>query len=67
MKDCPYDNAVAEATFKVFKTEFLKRTHFSSLEQFALEIDDYINWFNNIRIYGILGYLTPKEFKLQPS
>lgn len=22
MKGCPYDNAVAEATFKVFKTEF---------------------------------------------
>ena len=24
MKGCPYDNAVAEATFKIIKTEFVK-------------------------------------------
>ena len=28
MKGCPYDNAVAEATFKVFKTEFANQLHF---------------------------------------
>ena len=28
MKGCPYDNAVAEATFKVFKTEFANRSSF---------------------------------------
>jgi len=66
MKGCPYDNAVAEATFKVFKTEFANGAHFSSLEQLALELDDYVHWFNNIRIHGTLGYLTPMEFKLQP-
>ncbi|MEG0473805.1 MAG: IS3 family transposase [Solibacillus sp.] len=63
MKGCPYDNAVAEATFKVFKTEFANQAHFSSLEQLALELDDYVHWFNNIRIHGTLGYLTPVEFK----
>lgn len=26
-KGCPYDNAVAEATFKIFKTEFANQTH----------------------------------------
>ncbi|MGA3603276.1 IS3 family transposase [Lysinibacillus agricola] len=66
MKGCPYDNAVAEATFKVFKTEFANGAHFSSLEQLALELDDYVHWFNNIRIHGTLGYLTPVEFKQQP-
>lgn len=30
-KGCPYDNEVAEAMFKVFKTEFANRAHFSSL------------------------------------
>ncbi len=65
MKGCPYDNAVAEATFKVFKTEFANGAHFSSLEQLALELDDYVHWFNNIRIHGTLGYLTPVEFKQQ--
>lgn len=32
MKGCPYDNAVAEATFKIFKTEFTKNYSFESLE-----------------------------------
>ncbi|MDW8517594.1 MULTISPECIES: IS3 family transposase [Priestia] len=66
MKGCPYDNAVAEATFKVFKTEFANGAHFSSLEQLALELNDYVHWFNNIRIHGTLAYLTPAEFKQQP-
>lgn len=65
MKGCPYDNAVAEAMFKVFKTEFAKGAHFTSLEQLALELGDYVHWFNNIRIHGTLGYLTPVEFKQQ--
>ena len=62
-KGCPYDNAVAEAMFKVFKTEFANGAHFSSLEQLALELDDYVHWFNHLRIHGTLGYLTPVEFK----
>lgn len=36
MKGCPYDNAVAEATFKIFKTEFAKNYHFESLEHLEL-------------------------------
>ncbi|MFY0521554.1 IS3 family transposase, partial [Lysinibacillus sp. UGB7] len=39
--------------------------HFSTLEQLALELDDTVHWFNNIRIHGTLGYLTPVEFKQQ--
>ncbi|KHD84088.1 integrase, partial [Heyndrickxia ginsengihumi] len=27
------------------------------------ELDDYVHWFNNIRIHGTLGYLTPIEYK----
>ncbi|WP_432418800.1 IS3 family transposase [Cytobacillus spongiae] len=65
MKGCPYDNAVAEAMFKVFKIEFANGAHFSSLEQLALELNDYVHWFNNIRIHGTLGYVTPVEFRKQ--
>ena len=36
MKGCPYDNAVAEATFKIFKTEFANNYHFYSLEQLEI-------------------------------
>lgn len=63
MKGCPYDNAVAEATFKIFKTEFANNYHFESLEQLELMLSDYVNWFNNFRIHSTLGYLSPKQFK----
>ena len=51
MKGCPYDNAMAEATFKVVKTEFANQAHFTSLEQLDLELDDYVHWIiiGNIR------------------
>ena len=52
-----------EATFKIFKTEFTKHYHFESLEELAIKLLDYINWFNNIRIYSTLGYLTPRQYK----
>ena len=65
MKGCPYDNAVAEATFKIIKTEFVKGQHFTSLEELTRELHDYVHWFNYIRIHGTLGYLSPIEYKLE--
>jgi putative transposase len=62
-KGTPYDNAVAEATFKTIKTEFVSGHVFSSQQELDLELFDYVNWFNNIRIHGSLDYLTPKEYK----
>jgi len=64
-KGCPYDNAVAEATYKSFKVEFVYQMKFETLEQLEIELFDYVNWFNNIRIHQTLGYLTPTEFKEQ--
>ena len=64
MKGCPYDNAVAEATFKIIKTEFVKKRHFDSLEALERELHDYVHWFNHIRIHGTLGYINPIEDKL---
>ena len=60
-KGCPYDNAVAEATFKIFKTEFANQRQFNSLEQLAVELRDYVHWFNHHRLHGTLGYRTPVE------
>ncbi len=57
MKGCPYDNAVAEATFKIFKTEFVKKRHFESLAELTTELHDYVHWFNHIadsRFSGLL-------------
>ncbi len=63
MKGCPYDNAVA--TFKIIKTEFLKGRHYENLEDLTREFDDYVHWFNHIRIHSTLGYLSPIQFKLE--
>ncbi len=62
-KGCPYDNAVAEATYKIFKTEFVMNKSFDSLDQLRSELADYVHWFNNFRIHGSLGYLSPVQFK----
>jgi putative transposase len=63
-KGTPYDNAVAEATFKTIKTEFVNDRVFSCQQELDYELFDYVNWFNNIRIHESLDYLTPSEFKL---
>lgn len=62
-KGCPYDNAVAEATYKIMKTEFIHQMRFHSLQHLQLELYDYANWFNKHRIHGSLGYLTPVQFR----
>lgn len=62
-KGCPYDNAVSETTFKLFKTELIYGETFNNLEHLQRELSDYVNWFNNIRIHSSLNYLTPVEFK----
>jgi len=64
MKGCPYDNAVAEATFKTVKTEFVKGKRFDSLEELKCELSDYVNWFNNHRLHSSLGYQTPVEYRM---
>lgn len=63
MKGCPYDNAVAEATYKVIKTEFVKNKRFETLEQLGYEFADYVNWYNNHRIHSSLGYLSSVEYR----
>ncbi|RNB93422.1 IS3 family transposase [Brevibacillus parabrevis] len=65
-KGCPYDNAVAESTFKIFKTEFANQSHFQTEEQLDLELHDYVHWFNQHRIHGTLGYRTPVEARSMP-
>ena len=63
MKGCPYDNAVAESTFKMLKTEFIYRRRFNSLEQLQWELADHVHWYNNLRPHSSLGYLAPVEYK----
>lgn len=64
MKGCPYDNAVAEAAYKLMKTEFVNQMNFQSLRHLKLELYDYVNWFNEHRIHRTLGYMTPVQYRL---
>ncbi len=63
-KGCPYDNAVAEATFKIIKTEFVKNQSFADLDELKLHLADYVHWFNNHRIHSALDYFTPVEYRM---
>lgn len=65
MKGCPYDNAVSEATYKLIKSEFVRRRSFESLGQLRKELDEYVKWFNEKRIHSTLGYLSPHQFKFK--
>jgi len=66
-KGNPYDNSVAEATFKIIKTEMVMGKKFKSIDELKLNLFDYVNWFNNHRIHGSLGYLSPIEYKTRLS
>jgi putative transposase len=63
MKGCPYDNAVAESTFKMIKAEFIASRRFETLVQLRLELADYVHWFNHIQLHRTLGYRSPVEFR----
>ncbi|MEC0236151.1 IS3 family transposase [Paenibacillus kribbensis] len=44
------------------KTEFMNQMSFQSLRYLELELYDYVNWFNQHRIHGTLGYMTPIQY-----
>lgn len=62
-KGTPVDNAVAESMYSVIKTEFAFHREFVSFDELELLWFDYVNWYNNIRIHGSLGYLSPAEYE----
>lgn len=62
-KGSPYDNAVAEATFKSIKFEFVYPHVFKTLEDLESDFGAFVWWFNNKRLHSSLGYLPPVEYK----
>lgn len=61
---CPYDNAVAETTYKTIKTEFVQGRRFQSIEQLETEFFDYVNWYNKFRLHGALNYQSPVQYRV---
>lgn len=56
---CPYDNAVAESTYRSFKLEFINQENFRSLEELTLKTKYYVHWWNHHSIHSTLNYQTP--------
>lgn len=63
-KGNPYDNAVMESFYKLFKRETLPEKQFSTKSQVTLIISDYLEtYYNYKRVHSSLNYLTPYEFE----
>ena len=62
-KGNPYDNAVAESTYKSLKFELVYDRTFNTLYELQLQLMDYVNWWNNFRPHGTLGYQSPVEYR----
>lgn len=58
----PYDNAVAEATFKSMKTEFIYPRNFENMIQLENQLNAYVWWYNNERLHSSLNYKAPRQW-----
>ena len=61
------DNAVMENFFGLLKSELLYLREFSSIEEFIIELEKYIDYYNNKRIKGKLKGLSPVQYRIQSS
>lgn len=61
------DNAVMENFFGLLKSELLYLREFSSIDEFIVELEKYIDYYNNKRIKGKLKGLSPVQYRIQSS
>ncbi len=60
-----YDNAVMENFFGHLKSEMFHGETFASIEEFCQAVDDYIFWYNNIRLQQRIKDLAPMQYRNQ--
>lgn len=59
-----YDNALAESFNGLYKTELIfHEGPWAGLEEVEWATLTYLDWFNNRRIHGEIGWVTPAEFE----
>lgn len=59
----PLDNAVAEAFFSTFKREEAYRREYTSEQHFRKSVEEYIQFYNEVRPHQTLNYKTPQAFE----
>jgi putative transposase len=58
-----YDNSVMENFFGIMKSEFLYLKEFESVKHFKVELEKYINYYNNKRIKAKLKGMSPVQYR----
>jgi putative transposase len=61
------DNSVMENFFGLLKSELLYLREFETLEDFRIELIEYIDYYNNKRIKSKLKGLSPVQYRIQSS
>jgi len=60
----PYDNALAETIFGLYKTEVIRPNGpWRNLEEVEFATLEWVDWFNNRRLFGPIGNVPPAEFE----
>lgn len=57
------DNAVAENFFGIMKSELLYAQKFSNSEDFIAKLQEYIEYYNNVRIKSRLQGMSPVQYR----
>ncbi len=59
-----YDNALAETIIGLYKTEVIRRQGpWRNLEEVEFAMLEWVDWFNNRRLFGAIGNISPVEFE----
>jgi transposase InsO family protein len=61
------DNSIMENFFGLLKSELFYLREFSSIEEFKIELERYIDYYNNRRIKSKLKGLSPVQYRIQSS
>jgi putative transposase len=61
----PNMNAYIEAFHSVLEDDLMRFMEFESLQDVRDKLARYIKYYNQVRIHGSLGYLTPEEYHNQ--
>lgn len=57
----PEENAYIEAYHSILETEVVQRFEFDGFYEAKLTIAAYVDFYNNRRIHGRIGYITPQQ------
>ena len=59
-----YDNALAESTIGLYKTELIRRKGpWKGIDQLELRTLEWVDWYNNARLHSACEKLPPVEYE----